>query len=90
MLVDVTPATPSATLQTADPALLESGDAEDDDLACGHRWTGPAVCDTGVEHMCTRTSPHHRSHMCACLAVDFRRSPVGSHAPSAFDTTRQR
>ena len=87
MLVNVRPAAQRATIQTLGPALLESGDAEDHH-ACGHRWASPTVCDSGVEHICTRTSPHHRSHMCACLAVDFRRSPIGARLTSSIDPTR--
>jgi hypothetical protein len=87
MLIDVRPAAARTTIETLGPALLESGDA-DDHHACGHRWASPTGCDNGVEHTCTRTSPHHRSHMCACLAVDFRRSPIEAHSTSSFDTTR--
>ncbi|MFB9186487.1 hypothetical protein ACFFX1_50910 [Dactylosporangium sucinum] len=39
---------------------------------CGQRWTDTRTCQAGPEHRCTRASPDHRSHICACHAVQLR------------------
>ena len=89
MLMNVMPAAPRTTVQTIHSNLLRSGTTASDQGVCGHRWTGPTMCDSGVEHICTRTSPHHRSHMCACAAVAFGRSSSGTYLATTVDTARQ-
>jgi hypothetical protein len=39
---------------------------------CGYRWTDEIPCTTEGEHMCWRTSPEHRTHICTCEAIDLR------------------
>jgi hypothetical protein len=40
---------------------------------CAHRWpaVGDEPCTASVvgEHVCSRTSPEHRSHHCVCGAI---------------------
>ena len=40
--------------------------------ACGHRWTGSTPCTNGPAHVCWRTGPEHRTHICICEAVQIR------------------
>ena len=39
---------------------------------CGYTWIDEIPCTETGEHMCWRTSPEHRSHICTCEAIDLR------------------
>jgi hypothetical protein len=43
---------------------------------CGRRWTDATQCTSGGEHVCWRTSPEHRSHICTCEAVELQSTGV--------------
>jgi hypothetical protein len=50
-------------------------------IACGHRWvTDPPTHD----HHCHRTGENHRTHECACSAVELRTAPY-TRAASVVD-----
>lgn len=61
------------------------------DVACGYRWTDAETCHSGSEHTCSRTSRGHRSHLCACDALQLPKRQArtgGCVAPaSAYGTT---
>ena len=40
--------------------------------ACGYRWSDDVVCSSTGVHVCWRTSPEHRSHICTCEAIELR------------------
>ena len=43
--------------------------------ACGYRWTAGPTCSSGDEHVCWRTTPEHRTHLCTCEAIRLRVAP---------------
>lgn len=60
--------------------------------SCGHNWIGSTACASGSAHLCSRTSPDHRSHLCSCQAVELRTAthlPLGSSGPVAFPARRR-
>ena len=38
---------------------------------CGYTWIDEIPCTANGEHMCWRTSPEHRTHLCTCEAIDL-------------------
>ncbi len=40
--------------------------------ACGYRWSDDVVCSSTGVHVCWRSSPEHRSHICVCEAIELR------------------
>ena len=45
---------------------------------CGHRWTDDVTCTGGNgEHVCWRSTPEHRTHLCTCEAIELR-APIVS------------
>jgi hypothetical protein len=50
---------------------------------CGYTWIDEIPCTASGEHMCWRTSPEHRTHICTCEAIDLRPA-VDSHIAGAL------
>lgn len=60
----------------ADPRRLDP--THHTDVACTYRWTDAVSCRSGSEHRCSRVSQDHRTHLCACDAVQLR---TAIHSP---------
>jgi hypothetical protein len=39
---------------------------------CRYRWTDDVNCTGGENHVCWRTTPDHRTHLCTCEAIELR------------------
>lgn len=52
--------------------------------ACGHQWVTDPQTHDHHDHHCHRTSENHRSHECACSAIELRTAPY-TRAASVID-----